>query len=50
MEFLADGWRRAGNAVETLVVAGANHIDILTDALIVPGAPLHTAVLRQMGL
>ena len=47
---LADAWRAAGNRVEVHVVAMANHIDILTGALAKPGAPLHTAVLRQLGL
>lgn len=47
---LGDAWRAAGHGVETHVVAGANHIDILTNALARPGAPLHSAVLRQMGL
>lgn len=47
---IADAWRAAGNAVDLHVVAMANHIDILTGALARPGAPLHSAVLRQMGL
>ena len=46
---LAAGWRSAGHAVDLHVVAGANHIDILTEALARPGALLHAAVLRQMG-
>lgn len=33
-----------------MVVAKTNHITILLDALAVPGNPLNTAVLRQMGL
>jgi len=47
---LAAGWREHGHAVDLHVVAGANHIDILTGALAQAGAPLHTSVLRQMGL
>ncbi len=47
---LAAGFRDNGHAAELHVVAGANHIDILTEALARPGAPLHAAVLRQMGL
>lgn len=47
---LTSQWRSCGHAVDLHVVAGANHIDILTNALARPGAPLHTAVLRQMGL
>ena len=47
---LTDGWRSNGHAVDLHVVAGANHIDILTSALARTGAPLHTAVLGQMGL
>ncbi|MCP8937895.1 alpha/beta hydrolase [Alsobacter sp. SYSU M60028] len=49
LEF-TDAWRAAGHAAELHVVARANHIDILTDAFAQPGAPLHSAVLRQMGL
>lgn len=49
MEF-AEGWRRAGNDAELHVVAMANHIDILSDALAAPGRKLHEAVLAQMGL
>jgi arylformamidase len=47
---LAAGWRDNGHAIDMHVVAGANHIDILTNALARPGAPLHEAVLRQMAL
>ncbi len=47
---LAAAWRQGGHAVDLHVVAGANHLDILMDALAQPGAPLHEAVLRQMGL
>lgn len=47
---LATGWRNNGHTIDLHVVAGANHIDILTEALARPGAPLHDAVLRQMGL
>ncbi len=47
---LAQGWRQNGHGIDLHVVAGANHIDILTEALARPGAPLHDAVLRQMGL
>jgi arylformamidase len=43
-------WTAAGNRADLHVVAMANHIDILTGALAAPGEPLHTAVLRQMGL
>ncbi len=46
----ADGWRNNGHRVNLHVVADANHIDILTEALAQPGAPLHEAVLRQLGL
>ncbi len=46
----AQAWRHAGHRCELHVVAQANHIDILTGALARPGAPLHSAVLRQMGL
>lgn len=47
---LASQWRSRGHGVDLHVVAGANHIDILSNALARPGAPLHTAVLRQLGL
>ncbi len=43
-------WRAAGNDAALHVVAMANHIDILADALAVPGQPLHEAVCAQMGL
>jgi arylformamidase len=35
---------------ELMTVPGTDHITILLDALAVPGTPLNTAVLRQMGL
>ncbi len=47
---LSARWRSGGHFVDLHVVAGANHIDILTEALAPSGAPLHEAVLRQMGL
>ncbi len=47
---LAAAWRQGGHPVDLHVVAGANHLDILMDALARPGAPLYEAVLRQMGL
>jgi arylformamidase len=47
---MARAWEAAGNGAELHVVALANHIDILTGALARPGAPLHGAVLRQLGL
>ncbi|MDO9525494.1 MAG: hypothetical protein Q7J57_08110, partial [Gemmobacter sp.] len=34
----------------SMEVPGTNHISVLLDALAVPGHPLNTAVLRQMGL
>lgn len=43
-------WRAAGNDAALHVVAMANHIDILADALAVPGQPLHEAICAQMGL
>ncbi len=46
----AAAWSAASHDAQVHVVAGANHIDILTGALARPGAPLHTAMLRQMGL
>lgn len=46
----AAAYAQAGHATELHVVAQANHIDILTSAFAQSGAPLHTAVLRQMGL
>jgi arylformamidase len=46
----ARAWAGAGNPVDLHVVAQAHHVDILTTAFGKPGAPLHTAVLRQMGL
>lgn len=49
LEFAA-AWSAAHHPTEIHVVARANHIDILTDALARPGAPLHSAVLRQMKL
>jgi len=49
LEFAAS-WSAAGHPTEIHVVARANHIDILTGGLAQPGAPLHTAVLRQMKL
>ncbi len=47
---LTAAWRVRGHSVDLHVVAGANHIDILSEALARPGAPLHRAVLRQLGL
>lgn len=50
-EFLrqsADFAARCG--VASMAVPGTNHITVLTEALAVPGHPLNTAVLRQMGL
>ncbi|MHB2166212.1 alpha/beta hydrolase [Alsobacter sp. R-9] len=46
----AQAWQEAGHEAHLHVVAQANHISILTDAFARPGAPLHTATLRQMGL
>ena len=46
----AKAWREAGLKEETIVVAQANHISILTDGYATHGAALHNAVLRQMGL
>ena len=46
----AASWSAASHDTQVHVVAQANHIDILTGALARKGAPLHTALLRQMGL
>ena len=46
----ARAWRGAGLKEETIVVAQANHISILTDGYARHGAALHGAVLRQMGI
>jgi len=47
---LAAAWAKAGHATETIIAAQKNHIDILTDSLAQPGAPLHEALKRQMSL
>jgi arylformamidase len=46
----ARAYGAAGNPVDLHVVAQAHHVNILTAAFGKPGAPLHTAMLRQMGL
>ena len=46
----ARAYGAAGNPVDLHVVAAAHHVNILTGAFGSPGAPLHTAMLRQMVL